>query len=66
MIESYNKKKEQIEQSNILNKEEELKKIKTEVVKEMDKSIKGSVGVSIPGLPVGINAAIEYTIRKIY
>lgn len=64
MVENYNRKKEQIEQSSSLTKEEELKQAKVEVAKEINKGIKASVGVEVPGLPIGLNASIEYNTQK--
>ncbi|MCE8162857.1 MAG: 50S ribosome-binding GTPase [Candidatus Moeniiplasma glomeromycotorum] len=62
MVENYNKKKEQIEQSSSVNKEEELKQAKTELVKKVDKSIEGSVGASLPmpGFPISFNISAKY------
>jgi energy-coupling factor transporter ATP-binding protein EcfA2 len=66
-VNDYNKRKEEIERSNISikEKEKELKKIEGETAKEINQGIKVSVGVEVPGLPVGLNAAIEYTKQTI-
>jgi len=66
MVENYNRKKVQIEQSNSPNKEEELRKAKSETAKEINKGIKASVGVEVPGLPVGLTASVEYNTQKKY
>jgi hypothetical protein len=34
--------------------------------KEINKGIKASIGVEVPGLPVGITAAVEYNAQKKY
>lgn len=66
-VNDYNKKKEAIEKSNIptKEKEKEIKKIESETAKEINEGIKVSVGVEVPGLPVGLNATIEYTKQTI-
>ena len=61
MVDNYIKRKEQIKQSDSSNKEVELKQAKSELAKKVDKSIKGSVGLSVPGLPIEFNIAGEYT-----
>ncbi|CAJ0855625.1 17273_t:CDS:2 [Entrophospora sp. SA101] len=60
-VNEYNKKKEEIEKSNISvsEKEKEIKKIESETAKEINEGIKVSVGVEVPGLPVGLNALQE-------
>lgn len=64
----YNKKKEEIEKSDISveEKKKEIKKVERETAKEVDKSIKGSIGVSVPGIPVELKAAMEYNTHKKY
>ncbi|MCE8167816.1 MAG: 50S ribosome-binding GTPase [Candidatus Moeniiplasma glomeromycotorum] len=61
MVENYNKRKEQIEQSGSSTKQEELNQARTELVKKVDKSIKGSIGMSVPGFPIEFNISGEYT-----
>ena len=64
MVNSYNKRKEEIEKSDSLTKQEELKQVRSEAAKEINKGIKASVGVELPGLPVGLTASFEYSIQK--
>jgi len=63
MVENYNKKKAEIEKSNSSNKEEELNVAKVEVAQGVKKEIEASIGVNVPGVPVGINAAFKYKIN---
>ncbi|CFW92701.1 protein of unknown function (AIG1 domain) [endosymbiont DhMRE of Dentiscutata heterogama] len=60
MVEKYMGKKEKIKQSSSSTKEEDLKQVKDELVKKVDKSIRGSIGVSVPGTPVSVNISGEY------
>jgi len=66
MVNNYNRRKEQIEQSDSLTKDGDLKKAKSDTAKEISEGIKISVGAEIPGIPVGLNAAIEYTKQTIF
>ncbi|CAJ0851558.1 789_t:CDS:2 [Entrophospora sp. SA101] len=65
-VNEYNKKKEEIEKSNISvsEKEKEIKKIESETAKEINEGIKVSVGVEVPGLPVGLNAVASVSGTK--
>jgi hypothetical protein len=65
MVNVYNSKKVQIERSDISNKEEGLRKIKSETAKEISKGIKVSVGAEVPGIG-GFTTAIEYSKQKIF
>ncbi|CAI2190990.1 14922_t:CDS:2 [Funneliformis geosporum] len=60
MVNKYNEKKNQIEQSDSSTKEKELKQAKTEVAKEINQGIKVSVGAEVPGIG-SFTAAIEHT-----
>jgi len=55
-VEKYIKRKEEIEKSDIPNKEQSLKKEWNEV----SKGIKVSLEANVPGLPVGLKAMVEY------
>ena len=48
MIEDYMKRKEEIEKSDSLIKDKELKTAKTEVAQGVKKEIEASIGVSVP------------------
>ena len=47
------------EKDSSLTKEKKLG-LKTEMTQEVKKEIEASVGVSIPWLPIGLNAAFKY------
>lgn len=51
MVDNYNKKK---------GSEEELKTAKVEVAQDIKRELEASIGVDVPGLPIGINAAFKY------
>ena len=59
MVDNYNNKKKEIEQSNTPNKEGELKQAKSELVKKVDESIEGSIGVSMPHLPINFSLSLK-------
>jgi len=61
MVDNYIKRKNEIEQSNITNKAEQLK----QQWKEVTQGIKASLGIEVPGLPIGLRAEVEYNARKI-
>jgi len=63
MVNDYNRRKEQIEQSDSTNKEEELRKAKSETAKEINQGIKVSVGAEVPGIG-GFNFAVEHNTQK--
>jgi len=61
MVDSYIKRKEEIEKSDSLAKDEELKALKTEAVQGIKKELEVSIGVNILGLPFGSNnSAFKY------
>jgi hypothetical protein len=62
MVDNYIKRKEEIEKSNISNKDEQLK----QEWKEVTKGIKANIGLEVPGLPVGLTAGFEHvtTLKK--
>lgn len=62
MVDSYIKRKEEIEKSDISNKDEQLK----QEWKEVTKGIKANIGLEVPGLPVGLTAGFEHvtTLKK--
>jgi len=55
MIDNY---KKRIESTG--NSKEELKAVKTEVAQGVKRELEASIGVNVPGIPVGINAAFKY------
>ena len=65
MVNNYNRRKEEIEQSDSSNKEEDLRKAKSEVAKEINQGIKVSIGAEAPGFG-GLNFAVEYNTQKKY
>lgn len=63
-VENYVKEKEKIEKSNSSTKEEELKKLRSEVSQGVNRELEANIGVNVPGLPFGFNAGIKYVFNK--
>lgn len=65
MVENYIKRKEEIEQSSVPNKAEELKKIKAETAQEISKKIEVSVGAGLPMIG-NFTATIRHETQKVF
>jgi hypothetical protein len=63
MVDDYIKRKTEIENSSSLTKDEEIRVAKTEVAQGVRKELEASIGVNIPGVPFGLNAAFKYKIN---
>jgi putative Mn2+ efflux pump MntP len=59
MVDNYFKKERELNQSNDPNKERKLNEEKNDLIRKVDKSIEGSLGLSIPGLPVGFKLGFK-------
>lgn len=55
MIDNY---KKQVERTG--SSKDELKVVKTEVAQGVKRELEASIGVNVPGIPVGLNAAFKY------